>query len=111
MFDKVFESLRGKEVEFLMDGNVIRKGKVDEVEIKFFQVKIDILEEDGKERKIELPMPFDCRVSKEEIILDYQIETIKSLTKLDLADRLASQAEPRNPLYDTTLTIRLLAKV
>lgn len=111
MFDKVFESLRGKEVEFLIDENVIRKGRVDEVEIKFFQIKIDVLEDDGKPRKLELPMPFDCKVNKEEIILDYQIETIKSLTKLDLADRLASQAEPRNPLYDNTVTIRFKTKV
>lgn len=106
-FEELVESLVGTDVTFSIDGKVIKKGHVENVEFKVFLARMDLLEADGKIRRFDFPIPFEFQIKDDVVTLDYCIESIKTLTKLDEVDRIAAANEVPNPLYDSRLTLKI----
>lgn len=105
-FEDLIEALEGKDIEFSIEGSVIKKGLVENVEIKTFVVKLDLLEMDGKVRKFDFPFPFAYRLKGNTIWLDYRLDAIKSLTLFGVVDALVEKQDVLNPLYDRVASIK-----
>lgn len=106
--NEIFNDYFFKKFTFILDGKIIKEGRLKLFVMKNFNLKFFLLDKDNVVKTLELPYPFELKNIKETgYIFDYRLEKFKLLKNLELLDNLADFDCPKSRLYDKFLIIKI----
>ena len=80
-----------KNISFILDGKVIKEGKLKLFIMKGFNFKFFLIDNSNVIKTIEMPYPFSLVRKNNGYIFDYRLDSFKLLKKSELLDSLLEE--------------------
>lgn len=103
----IFNNYFYKKFTFILDNKVLKEGRLKLFNMKGFNLKFFLIDEENSIKSIELPYPFALTRSESGYIFDYRLEKLKLLPGSELIDNLSEIDTPKSRYYDKPLIIKI----
>lgn len=103
----IFNEYFFKKFTFILDGKPIRIGRLKLFNMKGFNLKFFLIDENSDIKNLEIPYPFSFSKTKEGYLFDYRISAFKLIKKPELVDNLTEQDFIKSRYYNKPLYIKI----
>ena len=96
-----------KKFTFVLDGKIIKEGRLKLFSMKGFNLKFFIIDDDNDIKNIELPYPFKFSKNKSSYYFDYRLSAFKLIQNPELIHDLTDKDFVKSRYYDKLLEIKI----
>lgn len=94
-------------INFILDGKVIKEGKLKLFSMKSFNLKFFLIDENNSIKTLEMPYPFRLIRHKNGYVFDYRLEAFRLLKKTELLDNLIEENFVKSRYFDKQLIVKI----
>lgn len=96
-----------KKFTFILDGKIIKEGRLKLFSMKGFNLKFFIIDDDNDIKNIELPYPFKFSKNKTGYYFDYRLSAFKLIENPELIYDLTEKDFVKSRYFDKLLEIKI----
>lgn len=104
--NKIFNKFFFKQITFILDGKIIKDGRLKLFTMKGFNLKFFLVDPDGTIKNLEIPYPFELIETPYGFIFDYRLEKLRLLENTELLDNLEEDC-PKSRFFDKPLYVKI----
>lgn len=103
----VFNDYFFKKISFILDGKIIKEGRLKLFTMKSFNLKFFIIDNADDIKNIELPYPFKITKNKEGYLFDYRLSSFKLIKNPEQIYDLTEEDFVKSRFFDKILEIKI----
>lgn len=106
--NEYFNELFYKKFTFILDSKIIKSGRLKLFDMKGFNLKFFLIDEENNIKQFEIPYPFKIRKKDNILEFDYRLFNLVHLRdNLELLDNIEDTDVVKSRLYDKILTVKI----
>jgi len=104
--EKILKDFFLTDVNFVIDGKVIKKGKIMNAYVKDFFIIFKLQVQKGGVKTFEVPYPYNLKSSKSKLIFDYKLNTLVLNNTLNFVKIKNFKPKKNSKFYDIKMYVK-----